>query len=170
MSHSWHDNKSGSSQPPVDIKTNVAFQYVLLSTGDWDLPDVSPSRTMDAPKLNKTFEGEFGTLYFKDNVWSSFSFLPPLTVWLSSADLALPPIFNYDDGQGGRDGGGEKSFLWEHCEQWRFLPHQTQICGLIGTGRLGWDSMARRWFTIWFWDMTKQPKIAINCYWSKTDA
>ena len=32
----------------------------------------------------------------------------------------------------------------------------------------GWDSMARRWFTIWFWDMSKQPKIALNCYWTET--
>ena len=38
------------------------------------------------------------------------------------------------------------------------------------TSHLGWDSKARRWFTIWFWDMSKLPKIALNLYWSKAAA
>ena len=34
----------------------------------------------------------------------------------------------------------------------------------------GWDSMARRWFSIWFSDMYKLPKSVLNHYWSKTAA
>ena len=59
--------------------------------------------------------------------------------------------------------------------RWTQLAHETVInliktCALPPRSLLGWDSMARRWFTIWFWDMSKLPKNALNHYWSKADA
>ena len=51
------------------------------------------------------------------------------------------------------------------------MPHSLMVSyggKLLLLQQQGWDSMARRWFTIWFWDKSELPKNALNCYWSKT--